>query len=135
VTLRRSLSLLPTRLAICRYDAAAAFPAWAMHAEARFWSVTCTEDELSVVCDEDSVPPSCPRVERGWRALRLAGPIDLGETGVLASLAQPLANDGIALFAISTFDTDYLLVRESDLDRAIAALEASFTIESARETR
>jgi hypothetical protein len=69
------------------------------------------------------------------RALRLEGPIDFGETGVLASLAQPLADDGIALFAISTFDTDYVLVRESDLARALAALEASFTIESARETR
>jgi hypothetical protein len=102
-----------------------------MHAEARFWSVTRTDGELSIVCDEGSVPPSCPRVETGWRALRLAGPIDLGETGVMASLAQPLAAEGIALFAISTFDTDYLLVRESDVERALAALDSSFTIERA----
>src|SRR5262245_38479376 len=126
---RRSISLLSIPLAICRYAEDAPFPAWVMHAEARFWSITRTDDELSIVCDEDSVPPSCPRVESGWRALRLAGPIDLGETGVLASLAQPLAAAGIALFAISTFDTDYLLVRETDVERALIVLESSFTID------
>ncbi|HKQ57812.1 MAG TPA: ACT domain-containing protein [Candidatus Eisenbacteria bacterium] len=126
---RRTLFVEPQRLAICRYDAGAPFPAWAMHEDARFWSVTRTPDELSVVCDEDAVPPSCSRVESGWRALRLAGPIDLAETGVLASLAAPLASASVALFAISTFDTDYLLVREESLERAVAALAAEFAIE------
>ena len=128
---RRKVSVLPLRLAIVRDEADAPFPAWAMHAEARFWSVTRTSEELSIVCDEDSVPPSCGRVERGWRALWLRGPIPFDETGVLVSLAEPLANAGISVFAISTFDTDYVLVRETSLDRALAALAPSFTIETA----
>jgi hypothetical protein len=127
-TLRRSLSLLPERLAICRFAPDDPFPAWVMHAEAAFWSVTRTPDELSVVCEEGSVPPSCTRVESGWRALRLAGPISLSETGVLASLAVPLAAAGVVVFAISTFDTDYLLVREAQLDAARAALREGFEL-------
>jgi uncharacterized protein len=125
---KREIRVLEDRLAICRLDADAPPPGWVFHAEARFFSVTRTHEETSVVCCEDDVPPSIARVERGWRALMLRGPIPFEEIGVLASLVSPLAIAGIPVFAISTFDTDYVLVRESDLPRAIEELRGDFSV-------
>ena len=73
----------------------------------------------------ESATPSDVRAERGWRALQVAGPIDFSLTGVLASVLQPLAAARIGIFAVSTFDTDYVLVRAESLDPAIAALRAA----------
>jgi hypothetical protein len=89
-----------------------------------FFSITRTGEELSVVCREVLVPEGI-RAERGWRAIRVAGVLDLSQVGVLASLAVPLAGAGISLFALSTFDTDYLLVKEQDLGRAVEVLVAA----------
>jgi hypothetical protein len=83
--------------------------------------VTRTPEELSVVCPEVDVPPET-RAERGWIALHVVGPLPLTMTGVLASLAEPLAGAGITMFAISTFETDIILVRATDLARATEAL-------------
>jgi len=80
--------------------------------------------ELSVVCADAAVPDGV-RAERGWRALTVVGPLDLALTGVLASLAVPLAEAGVAIFAIATFDTDYLLVRRERLSDAVTALRAA----------
>lgn len=113
------LSVLPTPLAVVRLDATAAVPAWASSGELS--SVTRTADELSIVCDEASVPPDA-RAERGWRALKVAGPLDFSLTGVLASLAVPLADARVSIFALSTYETDYVLVRAADLSRACDAL-------------
>ena len=121
--------LLSGRFAVCRLEADAPLPAWVFHAGATLYSVTRTPEELSVVCDEDDVPPSVDRVERGWRAFRLRGPIPLETTGVLASLSGALAAAGVALFVVSTYDTDVVLVKQRDLERAIAALESVATIE------
>ena len=120
----RALRLLPGRFAVCRLEARAPLPAWVFHDDATLWSLTRTPDELSIVCDEDAVPPSVARVEPGWRAFQVEGPIPFDETGVLAGLATALADAGIPLFALSTFDTDLVLVKEGDLERAIAALRA-----------
>src|SRR5512134_627286 len=95
-----TLSLAPERLAIARLAPDAAFPVWAMHAEARLWSVTRTPDELSVVCDDGAVPPSVERVERPFRALRVDGPLAFDVTGVVAGLSAPLAAAGIPVFVI-----------------------------------
>jgi hypothetical protein len=84
-------------------------------------SVTRTDAELSVVCPEDAVPAPV-RAERGWRCLRVRGPLGFGMTGVLASLAGPLASSGVSIFVVSTYDTDYLMVQERDLERAKDAL-------------
>ncbi|MCP3963044.1 MAG: DEAD/DEAH box helicase [bacterium] len=89
-----------------------------------FFSISRSSDELSIVC-EDHLIPDRVRCERGWSAIKVAGTLDLSLIGVLASLAQPLAAAGIGLFTVSTYDTDYLLVRESKLDSAIAVLEAA----------
>jgi uncharacterized protein len=116
------LTVLGERLSICRLDAGEEVPAWATGGP--FFSVTRTQDELSVVCPEDVVPESISR-ERGWRAFRLEGPFDLSMVGILASVASPLAAAGASIFAVSTFDTDYVLVREEQLDLAVDTLRAS----------
>ena len=87
-------------------------------------SVTRTAAELSIVAPSAAVPPEV-RAERDWRALRVAGPLDFALTGILASLAAPLADAGVSIFALSTYDTDYVLVRHPQLDVALAALRAA----------
>lgn len=118
----RALRLLPGRYAVCRLAPDAPLPAWVFHTEAAVYSLTRTPDELSVVCAEDDVPPSVERCERGWRMLLVKGPIAFEEIGVLAALVTPLAEAQVSVFAISTYDTDALMVRESQLDRALEAL-------------
>lgn len=121
------LSLLSDTLAVCRLPADAPVPSWAWTGEPA--SVTRTRDELSVVCRADAVPDGV-RCERGWRCLVVAGPMDFALTGILAALTTPLAAAGIALFAVSTYDTDYLMVKAETLDRAIDALcGAGHTVE------
>jgi hypothetical protein len=127
----RTITIQPDRLVVCRLDPDAPLPAWLFHAESHFLSLTRTREETSIVCPEDDLPPSLTRVERGWRALKLEGPIPFDETGVLVGLASPLATAGIPLFALSTFDTDYLLVRERDLARAREALSAHYRLRDA----
>jgi len=114
-----NLQLLEGRYAVVRLDAGEPLPAWA--AEGPFVSITRTEAELSVVCPEQSVPADA-RAERGWRCLRVAGPLGFGMTGILASLAGPLASSGVSIFVVSTYDTDYLLLQDRDLDRGTDAL-------------
>ena len=127
---RRRLTLLPQAFAICRFDPGAALPAWVFHSGAGTWSLTRTPHELSLVCPEDDLPPSVDEhVERPWRAFALEGPIPFETTGVLASLTAPLASAGVSVFAISTYDTDLVLVRSADLAAARAALAADFEIE------
>jgi len=125
---RRALRVHPGRFAIVRLAPDAPLPAWLFHAEARFYSLTRTPDELSLVCAEDDLPPSVERVERGWRLLQLAGPIPFEETGVLAALTAPLAAAGVSVFAIATYDTDFVLVPERDLERALAALASGHDV-------
>ena len=116
-----TLDLLAGPLAICRLPPGAPVPPWAWEGEAPLVSVTRTADELSVVCAAAVVPPDV-QASAPWRALRVAGPLDLSEVGILARLAAPLAGVGVSLFAVATFDTDWLLVREHALDAAVAAL-------------
>lgn len=117
--------MLPGELAVVRLPPDAHVPPWAFTAApAALWSMTRTDEELSLVRAAEAVP-SDARAERGWRALRIAGPIDFGLTGVLASVLAPLGEAAISIFAVSTFDTDYILVREPALDAAIDALRAA----------
>jgi hypothetical protein len=104
---------------VCRLERDAPTPGWAT--AGGFFSITRTADELSLVCGQDAVPASV-RCERGWRCLRVAGTIPFSAVGVLVKLIAPLADAGISVFALSTFDTDYLLVKEQDLEAAIDAL-------------
>ena len=102
--------------------------------QGEFFSVTRTPAELSAVCDA-AVVPSGVKAEGPWLMLAVRGPLDFNITGVLAALAAPLAAAGISIFAVSTFDTDYLLVRDGELDPAIRVLrEAGHNISGVRAT-
>jgi hypothetical protein len=119
----QKFSVVPGTYAICRMPASAAVPAWA---GAAFTSITRTADELSIVCEERRLPADLGGVEfqleRGWVLLKLHGPFPLDAIGVLASVAKPLAEAAVSLFALSTFDTDYVLVKRIHARQAIAAL-------------
>ncbi len=116
------LTVLKQSFAMVRLAADSPLPPWATQGE--FFSVTLTSDELSVVCLAGRVPRDVA-AETGWRALKVKGPFALSEIGVLAALSAPLAIAKVSLFAISTFDTDYLLVSEKQLDAAIVALRGA----------
>lgn len=115
-----ALRVLAERYAVCRLAPADSIPPWAW--TGALASVTRTPAELSIVCAAAAVPASVAGVERGWRALAVVGPLDFSLVGILATLTAALARAGVPLFALSTYDTDYLLVRASDLDRASEAL-------------
>ena len=117
-----TLTLLPERFGIARLSSTDNIPQWAT--KNVFFSITRTKDELSVITLQDAIPASV-RAERGWRALKINGPMLLSEVGVLNSLTMPLASAGISIFAISTYETDYVLVKEENLTRAIDVLEAA----------
>lgn len=118
-----TLEILPGRYAVCRLAADAPAPAALLEPGPALLALVRTPDELSLVCPEQAAP-SGVRAETGWAALKVLGPLDFALTGVLASLAGPLARAGVSIFAVSTFDTDYLLVREAALAAARAALES-----------
>jgi hypothetical protein len=114
-----SLLLLPERFAACRLEPGDAIPEPIR--QASFFSVTRTPEELSIVCREADVPPGARR-QTGFRAFRVEGPLDFALVGVLESLLSPLAAAEIPVLAVSTYDTDYVLVREGDLEKARLAL-------------
>jgi hypothetical protein len=115
-----TLSVLSAQFAVVRLEPHAEIPAWAIKG-GEFFSVTKTHDELSVVCQEDKVPHGS-QAERGWRSLKVHGPLDFGLTGILYSLSKPLAEAKISIFAISTFDTDYILVKQEKLQEVMKIL-------------
>jgi hypothetical protein len=114
-----TLAVLPDAFAICRLQKDERLPAWALTGD--FVSITRTSDELSIVCRQAGVAEDV-KCERGWRCLKVEGTLDFSLTGILAALLQPLAQAKISIFAIATFDTDYLLVKETCLENAINVL-------------
>ena len=127
-----TLEVLPGCYAAVRLGSGDALPTWARpeagpdgepHRDTLL-SITVTARELSIVCPERVVPANVP-AQRGFVTLRVKGPLDFSEVGVLASLAGPLAKAGLSILAISTYETDYLLLREPDLERGLASLAAA----------
>lgn len=110
----------PERLAVCRLDAGAPLPAWFDPALSPC-SMVRTRDELSLVVPQDRVPDDV-RAERGWIALAVQGPLDFALTGILAALSGVLARAGVPMFALSTYDTDLLLIPGTRAADAVAAL-------------
>ncbi|MBC7742550.1 MAG: ACT domain-containing protein [Bdellovibrionaceae bacterium] len=109
------LDLMPQSLAVCRLQPNDGIPTWIQKSD--FFSVTRSNDELSIVCTDVGIPDSV-RSEKGWRCLKVKGPLDFSLTGVLASLVTPLSTAKVSIFTISTFDTDYLLIKNNDLENA-----------------
>jgi len=123
----RVLVVLPHRLAVCRLRPEDPLPAWATGGE--FCSITRTADELSIICSQDLVPAET-RCEREWRCLRVAGAMPFELVGVVAGLTAPLAAAGLGVFVLSTFDTDYLLVKQPQWAAALEVLgRQGYTIE------
>lgn len=116
-----TLTVLPDLYAVCRLDAAAPLPPWATGGE--FVCIARTRDELSIVCQERNVPAGIT-CEPGWRTLKCEGPLDYDLTGIVASLAEPLADASVPIFPIATHNTDYILIKEKHLETATNALVA-----------
>mgnify|MGYP001768356904 FL=1 len=109
--------------AVARLSPTVPVPPWAL-APSAFVSITRSHDELSIVCPEHYAPKGTD-LQGGWSVIKLLGPFPVSQTGVLASFAFPLAAHGISIFATSTFDTDYILVKTTDLAKACDALKRS----------
>ena len=117
------LVLLPDDYAVCRLAAGAPLPPELDNVKGVV-SITRTPDEVSVICAAAHAPAGAA-INTPWRCLRVAGPVDLALTGILASMVNPLADARVNIFAFSTFDTDYLLVPAVRLTEALAALAAA----------
>ncbi len=107
------LQVLTERLSICKLDSA-----YGLNLERDLYFISRTRNEVSLVCPEEDVPSSATERDDGWRALMIVGPLDLSLIGILSRISTILADNGIGIFALSTFDTDYILVREANLERA-----------------
>jgi hypothetical protein len=114
-----NLVVIPGTFAICRLNPDQPIPSWASTGD--LFSVTRTAEELSVVCRQKDVPEGV-QVERDWGCMRVAGTLPFMLSGILASILQPLAEAGISVFAISTFDSDYLLVKQHAFPSAVDVL-------------
>jgi hypothetical protein len=117
---RLPLQLLPDTLAICRLEPGAPVPSWATE-PSPFLTLSRTTDELSITTLQSTVPAGVP-CERDYRAVRVRGPLPLNLVGILAAIADPLAAAGLSIFAISTYDTDYVLVKARELEAALKVL-------------
>jgi hypothetical protein len=120
-----TLSVLPNSLAVCRLEKDAQIPSWVY--KSSFYTVSKTSEELSVVCDQ-SVVPADVKKQDNWRAFKVQGPLDFSQIGIISSLSKPLAENNIPIFAISTYDTDYILVESKYFDQAKEILKTICTI-------
>lgn len=114
-----TMKLLKEKFGVCRLDKNSLIPEWSQNGN--FLSVTRTSDELSIVCDEDSIPNDV-KCEKDWRILKVEGPLDFSLIGILSKISTILVQKGISIFAISTYDTDYILVKDRDIKDAINSL-------------
>ena len=114
-----TIKLLKEKYGVCKLDKTELLPEWAKNSN--FFSITRTSDELSVVCSEDNIPNDI-KCEKDWRVLKIEGPLDFSLIGILSSISTILAQKGISIFAISTYDTDYILVQNKNINTAIDSL-------------
>jgi len=114
-----TMELLDGIYGVCRLDKNELIPNWAQNGD--FFSITRTADELSIVCSEEFIP-SDVKCEGDWKILKIKGPLVFSLVGILASISTILAQKGITIFAISTYDTDYILVKNKDIDNTVEAL-------------
>jgi len=119
--MNHAFSVLPQRFVIAQLERDAELPNTVL-ASPGFMSITRTDDELSIVCAEGAAT-GLARVDSGWRAIKVQGPFAFDQTGVLASFLDPLAAAAIGIFAVSTFDTDYILVKSMNLENAVQVLK------------
>ncbi|HRK30769.1 MAG TPA: ACT domain-containing protein [Tepidisphaeraceae bacterium] len=122
-----TLTILPQKMAIARFQKNQWPGPWWLSGD--FFSLTQTEEELSIICDESAVPRDVNKVERGWRCFKVVGPLDFGLVGILAKLSAVLADVNVPIISISTHDTDHIMVRDVNVKEATEALrKAGFAI-------
>lgn len=119
--MKLNFSLLKETYAVCKFKTPAGLSE--LLAKEPFYSITHTEDEISVVCRQLLVPRDALSVNKDWRILKIAGPLDFSLVGILAGVSGILKENSIAIFTISTYETDYILVRSADLNKAVKALK------------
>jgi len=117
-----TLSTLKHRFAICQLNPDAGVPDWAIRGA--FFSISRTPEELSIVCQEDDVPLKVTS-KREWRGIKIEGPFDFNEVGILDAITSPLAHAEISLLTMSTFDTDYVFIQDSQFEEALFILAES----------
>ncbi|WP_048140566.1 ACT domain-containing protein [Methanosarcina horonobensis] len=123
-TKKLTLNIFEGRFSILRLEKDFEVPAWVY--ESSFFSITRTYEELSIVCQESNIPANVPaniRAERDWSCLKVEGLLDFGLTGILAGISRVLAENKVSIFAVSTYDTDYILVKERDLELSVRVLK------------
>jgi len=111
------------RFSVCRLNPGEAIPAWAMRGSG-FASITRTAEEVSIVCAEGQAPEGT-KCESGWRLFKIEGLFDFALTGILVSVAKPLNDAGVSILALSTYDTDYAMVKEKDAGTAVKTLTSA----------
>jgi len=114
--MKLTLSILPEKIGICHFDKNSPIPDWALE-KTNFTSITRTMDELSITLPQEKIPGGV-MAERDWRAFKLEGDVELASIGIIAALAKPLAEAGISIFNVSTYETNYILVEEKNLEKA-----------------
>ena len=119
MNIKLTMSLMKDKYAVCRLSKEQRIPAWAYEGE--FFSITRTPEELSIVCLQGNVPEGI-KCEFEWRMLKIEGPLDFSLIGILSKISSLLAQNSISIFAVSTYDTDYILVKEKDISNAIKVL-------------
>lgn len=115
-----TLKLLKDTCGICRLEKDSQIPSWAFDGE--FYSITKTDDELSIVCLEKNIP-SDVKYESGWKVFKIQGSLDFSLIGILSKISGLMAENNISIFAVSTYDTDYILIKEEKLENAVKVLE------------
>ncbi|MDP2664101.1 MAG: ACT domain-containing protein [bacterium] len=115
-TPKLTLSLLPEKFGICRLDENTPIPEWAKE-ESSLTSITVTDGELSIVCPQEKIPGGV-MYEKDWRAFKLETVLDISSVGIVASLSKPLADEKISIFYISTYETNYLLVEDKEVEKS-----------------
>jgi len=113
------LSLLKETYGICVFPSNAIIPEWALMTS--LCSITRTKKDLTIVCPQNIIPPDSES-DLNWRCFRIDGTFDLNQIGVISSLAAPLAQADISIFVISTYDTDYILVKDQKVEHAVSVL-------------
>jgi uncharacterized protein len=115
-----NLTMSPHLYAVCQFHPDKNIPYWALLGD--FVSLTRTHEELSIVCQQENVPDDI-EAERGWRCVQVQGAFDFSVAGIHVSLAVPLAEAEISVLAIATFSTDYLLIKEENVEQALEVMK------------
>ncbi len=122
--MKLKLAIVPGNYAVCRMEPASPVPQWFVPGPLA--SITYTGDETSLIVPQELVPEGI-KAEKNWKVIKVLGPLEFWLTGILASVIRPLAEEGISIFAVSTYDTDFILVQADNLERSVEILSASFT--------